>query len=131
MDLNRERAIEEAKGIVRWLRPEFQAPQACAGVGTQMGLDGMETRAGEGTVEAEKKDPAPWPKDVPSQLRAVRDLFLTRTDSSTLEEVAHLFKGARRDAVRRQLDALEGLGILTAYEDVGFQRRWSRGGGHE
>ncbi|TWI07295.1 hypothetical protein [Aerolutibacter ruishenii] len=26
---NAERAAEEARGLVRWLRPEFQNPQAC------------------------------------------------------------------------------------------------------
>lgn len=26
VDLNRERAEEEARGVVRWLRPEFQNP---------------------------------------------------------------------------------------------------------
>lgn len=25
--LNRERAAEEARGLVRWLRPEYQAPE--------------------------------------------------------------------------------------------------------
>ena len=62
--------------------------------------------------------PHPWPKAVPGQLRAIRDLLPTRAGTWTLEEVAAAFKGKPKATVRRHLEALEALGHLVAYDDA-------------
>jgi hypothetical protein len=48
--LNAERAAEEARGLVRWLRPEFQNPQGPSTAPTQANLSIVEgrDRAGRG-----------------------------------------------------------------------------------
>lgn len=60
--LNAERVAEEAAGKVRWLRPEYQAPEETRRRTAQAQLDMDE--AGPGVV--------PWPKDLPAQYMALR-----------------------------------------------------------
>jgi hypothetical protein len=123
--LNRERAVEEVQGRVRWLRPAFQAPTVSTPVATQLGLEGMEGAAEEVKPAAAKGLP-PWPNAVGAQLKAVRDLVLSNPLPSSAEDVARCFKGARRAAVKSQLAALEELGILASFEAVDGYTRWSR-----
>jgi len=114
--LNHERAAEEKQGIIRWLRPEFQDPD-----GTRS------TKQKEFDVTAEDKvilpkGPKPWPKSATDQLRAVRDLFATRSGTWTVDDVAAAFKHAHKATVRRHLETMEALGILKAYEDESGKR---------
>ena len=126
--LNRERAAEEEAGHVRWLRPDFQAPEQATPSATQPGL--VKPKAGAKKVTtSSKKKPMPWPKDVAARIKAVRDFVLAQPGTSTVEDVASAFKGAHRAVVRRQLDALEMLGILVAYDEPDGERRWSGGSG--
>ena len=120
--LNRERADEETRGIVRWLRPEFQSP---AGAGARHALP-LQTRIDLPVPEkaAAPAGPLPWPKSVPEQLKAIRDLLPTRAGTWTAEDVAAAFKGKPKATVRRHLESLEALGYLVAYEDAGV-RRWN------
>ena len=66
VDLNRARAAEEAAGLVRWLRPDYQNPAGRAAVakGQQVELD-----VGAAPDAADK---ALWPKALPEQIAAVR-----------------------------------------------------------
>ena len=67
--LNAERAAEEARGVVRWLRPEFQNPQAAP---TQTTLDtGQDDDAPEEAGPVVMAKQQPWPKDAVAQVRAV------------------------------------------------------------
>src|SRR3546814_18336502 len=56
--LNKERAAEEAKGLIRWLRPEFQAPDYKAPV-TQT-LRSEERRVGKEGVSTCRSRWAPY-----------------------------------------------------------------------
>ena len=74
--LNAERAEEEKRGIIRWLRPEFQNPAGAAAPTAQQSDLPSPLPAGEGSgVRAPEKKP--WPKDLPQQVAAVRDLITT------------------------------------------------------
>ncbi|EJF08568.1 hypothetical protein O71_20202, partial [Pontibacter sp. BAB1700] len=53
--LNKERAAEEARGLVRWLRPEYQNPQ-----GTQQTEIGLSTKTK--VAKATAKETLAWPK---------------------------------------------------------------------
>jgi hypothetical protein len=120
--LNAERAAEERRGLVRWLRPELQNP-AGAGVAVQQGLSGV-TDA-ETPEAAERKKVPPWPKALPARIAALRDLLLRGDESWALEDVAACFRNARRADVAAILDGLAALGLVFAL-DTAHGRRWKR-----
>ena len=77
--LNAERAAEEVRGEVRWLRPEFQDParRAAASVptATQDEMDlgdalvpALPKKGGKADAKASRR---PWPNTLPEQMRAV------------------------------------------------------------
>ncbi len=112
--LNAERAAEERRGVVRWLRPEFQNPSGAA-ASSQTAITLEQTAPAE---EAAREIPE-WPKELRDQVSAVRDLFtaLQRDRASwTAQEVARAFRGARRADVASVLEALGSLGILLSFE---------------
>lgn len=134
VSLNAVRAAEEAQGFVRWLRPDFQ--RARAGLAPVQGtLDGMQaTRSPEAVVQAPTgqggvaavlaaRPSQPWPSDRYAQIKAVRDLLATLPGTATAAQVASAFTGARLATVRRHLDMLERIGVLTAW-DAPDDRRW-------
>jgi hypothetical protein len=108
--LNAARAAEEAAGRVQWLRPDFQGPKAAGA--TQTALAIPESTA---TIEA---GVLAWPSALGEQLTALRGALAARTGGLTAEEVARLFKNARRDVVRRHLQTLEELGVLVGFDDL-------------
>lgn len=117
--LNRERAEEEKNGLVRWLRPEFQAPKGAVAA-TQAVLAGTEE------VEATEKSTVGevvWPKKLPGQIAAVRELFRGTGRALRLDEVVRAFKGAKKKDAETVLESLTALGLLTAFE-AGGERRW-------
>lgn len=117
--LNAERAAEERRGLVRWLRPEFENPAGTTGA-TQGELAGT---APEAAAAAAPPKAPKWPARLPEQIAVVRNLVVHGEASWSVEEAAREFKGARRDAVAAVLDGLAALGLLLAYEVDGV-RRW-------
>ncbi len=101
--LNQERAAEEKRGIVRWLRPEYQKPRLAHKVKGQEALD-MEL------VEAGAVEERAWPAKDLDQIRALRDLLHEAEAPLPADALATLFKGrttAKRKA--RVADVLETL----------------------
>ncbi len=108
--LNRERAEEEKQGLIRWLRPEYQAPGLAAPIAASLGLE----------VELEKlevplPEPAPWPKETREQLAAVRAVVLSAPRLWQPADVARCFKGRGRfrDSINAHLELLSDLGVIT------------------
>jgi hypothetical protein len=119
--LNRERAEEEKRGLVRWPRPEFQAPKGAVPA-TQVALTG--TEAEEAGAEVAPAAEAAWPKKLPAQIAAVRDFFRSSPSrAARLDDVTRAFKGAKKKDVEPVLDSLTALGLLTAFDAAG-ERRW-------
>jgi hypothetical protein len=118
--LNAERAAEERRGLVRWLRPEFQNPSG-AKAAAQTEIAG--TEVGETAAVAAPAKAIKWPSKLPAQIALVRNLVTQGDVSWSIEEVASQFKGARRDTVESVLDSLAALGLLVAYDASGT-RRW-------
>jgi SAM-dependent methyltransferase len=107
--LNAHRRAEEASGIVRWLRPEFQAPNAPAMQQTLGGLIPVETPAA-----ARRKQP--WPVTLTEQVRVIKD-SLRATPFQTPQEIATGFKPASRTRVQEILETLTALGQTRQVED--------------
>ena len=118
--LNAERAAEERRGLVRWLRPEFPNPSG-AKAGAQTEIAG--TEVAETAAVATPANASKWPTKLPEQITVVRNPVVQGDVSWSVEEVARQFKNARREAVESVLDSLAALGLLVAYGANGT-RRW-------
>jgi hypothetical protein len=119
--LNHERAEEEDRGIVRSLRPEFQNPAgAAAGVQTELPSGVEEGAQVARPAKAEKRE---WPKELPLQVAALRDLLDVR-GTLDVRSAKEGFRGARVEPLTRALDSLAALGIAVAAGE-GTGRVWA------
>jgi len=107
--LNKERAAEEARGIVRWLRPEYQIPRLgrkVAGAETQIEAD-------LGIVAPAAQRPK-WPADGLEQIRQVREVLAKAPAPMPVEGIAFAFDGRltdkRRERIRQVLATLVTTG---------------------
>lgn len=107
--LNTQRRTEEDSGLVRWLRPEFQAPNAAP---IQAALDGL--LPGEVPVTVRRKQP--WPATLTDQVRAIKDA-LRATPFQTPQQIASGFKPASRTRVAEILETLTALGQTREVEE--------------
>ncbi len=107
--LNKERAAEEARGLIRWLRPEFQAPNYQAPVTQTLDL-------GE-TAAALPDNVIPWPGSLPEQVSAVQSILTAAATPLAPQDVARAFKGKRAATVRPVLDALASIGMARRLKD--------------
>lgn len=109
--LNKERAEEERRGQVRWLRPEFQAPKEAVAAKTE------QLEAELGPVETGAKKPK-LPADLPDQVAAIRAALDGTPQPLSALELARRFSQGRR--VEKQVDAvLKTLTLLGQAERVG------------
>ena len=136
--LNHERAAEEKRGLVRWLRPEFQAKGDAGDVQQEIEVAddddaddepvakspkrGKRAAKKSATKEAASKPPKParakaakatkqaWPKDLAEQTRAVRGVLASAGDVVTAADLARQFKNAKAPRVEEILDTLVALG---------------------
>jgi hypothetical protein len=122
--LNKERAAEEARGVVRWLRPDYQAPETVAATATALITEETEV---ETVVALTPIEPQPWPKDLKDQLGALRAVLTSSACLWTLESVAQAFKsrGRYRESIAAHLDLLTDLGMLSRVDTPGGPR-WHR-----
>jgi hypothetical protein len=107
--LNAERRTEEASGVVRWLRPEFQAPNAPAIQQTLGGLVPVE-------APAAVRRKQPWPATLTDQFRVIKDA-LRATPFQTPQQIASGFKPASRTRVQEILQTLTALGQTRQVDD--------------
>ena len=124
--LNAERAAEEARGLVRWLRPEFQDPRGKSAAPVQPRLAIVEAdpepagpAAKSGKAKAKK---APWPATLAEQVQAVRSALAARPVAVTPEALAKTFLRARVDRVAEVLKTLETLGLARVLDDGRYLR---------
>lgn len=115
--LNAERAAEESRGLVRWLRPEFQNPkaqtkprQADLGAETDPGVDSAVTTA----IKAR-----PWPKDAIEQVRAVARLLGAAAAPVSVDDIAAQFiaRGPWKKRLPQVLEMLVALGRARQHGD--------------
>ncbi len=128
--LNAERAAEEARGHIRWLRPEFQNPQharpeAPVDAAPEQGDafayadtddDSPAPLAGEGGAQRRERGtpdkPIPWPKDSVAQVRAVADVLAASPAPLSVDDIAARFtaRGPWKKRLPQLLDMLVALG---------------------
>ena len=100
--LNAERVAEEATGLIRWLRPEFQAAKHSAPAARAVQADMRLDEAQPGALR-------PWPKDQPGQFVALRQA-LSGTPA-TPAQLARLFDARpTRAKIETMAQALTALG---------------------
>jgi hypothetical protein len=114
--LNRERAAEEAKGVVRWLRPEYQCPEPIQPITQPLMVEEPEEAVQVTPVPVVAAQP--WPKDLKEQLAALRGLLLSSDHLWTLEEIGAAFKsrGRYRESIQAHLGLLADLGVIVVLE---------------
>ena len=122
--LNQERAAEEARGLVRWLRPEYQAPEAAQPTAEAFLSEETDFKS---AASEQASEPQPWPKGLKDQLAALRAVLLSSARLWTLEDIAKAFKskGRYRDSIAARLDLLTDLGMLSRV-DTSEGPRWHR-----
>ena len=110
--LNRERAAEERRGVVRWLRPDYQIPKL-----------GHKVRKPEEAeqIEAQLVVPAPadgkpaWPRDELDRIRIVREMLGRAPAPLAPEALSAAFRGhssaPRRKRVEQVLQTLVAAGV--------------------
>ena len=106
--LNAERAAEEAQGLIRWLRPEYQAPSEYGIRNTQYAL--IQEDAPVYEVPLETRPLLPWPTRMAEQAQAVRAALVALGGPASAAEVAAAFTAAPPDRVAELLETLVTLG---------------------
>ena len=105
--LNHERAAEEKRGLIRYLRPDYQAPTTATQ--SEMGLIAAST-ANTALAIPVILD---WPTDLPAQVAAVRKLLPTiRQDPETLSACFGRKNKKRTDQITAILATLKALGHI-------------------
>ena len=107
--LNAERAAEERRGLIRWLRPEFQHP----GGGTAVQAEAKIIAA---TPAASGPKPA-WPKTLPEQFQALRAALAARPGPLSAADLAQAFTRAPRARISELLETLATLGHARRLDD--------------
>ncbi|UZK64755.1 class I SAM-dependent DNA methyltransferase [Sphingomonas sp. M1-B02] len=107
--LNKVRAAEEAKGEIKWLRPDFQKPGYSA-------PREQKTLALPETVQP-TADILAWPAALPDRFVAVAAVVDRAARPIAANDVARAFKGTNAKGVGPVLDTLAGMGRLRKLED--------------
>ena len=108
--LNKERALEEARGLVRWLRPDYQIPL----LGTSKEKKQLDLDVGEISADATTAPKKNFPTDEMEQTAAVMAVLAGATSPMDAASIAVTYKQGRRAIakVNSVLVALARLGFL-------------------
>ncbi|MBB6599554.1 hypothetical protein [Luteimonas sp. MC1825] len=115
---NAERAAEEARGLIRWLRPDFQNPDAVREREPGHVSFDSDRDAGEASetdpelAAAPATKPQPWPKDAVDQVRAVAEVIAASPVPLSIDALAARFtaRGPWKKRLPRLLEMLVALG---------------------
>ncbi|MCZ2103254.1 MAG: class I SAM-dependent DNA methyltransferase, partial [Burkholderiales bacterium] len=124
VQLNAERAREEAQGRVRWLRPAFQHPQELPQSQELPALGGQALEADSSTekslLKSQQAAPQPWPATLPEQVRAVAAVLTGSSAPLTLAAIESRFKGRGpwKKGLPTLLQTLAALGRARVQDDL-------------
>lgn len=119
VELNAERAEDERRGAICYLRPEYQAPGAhsAARVAEQEDIISIAAAGVEGSIITRNKAGArelqiklAWPSTLAEQAQAVRTALSTSSEPATANDLARLFTRAQTPKVAQILETLATLG---------------------
>lgn len=111
--LNAERAEEEQRGLVRWLRPEFQNPGGGTGVQKTLEVEEDEEETPKKSKKPKTAKPQgkrAWPKKLADQAQAVAAVLQGATKPVTPAELAKSFTRANVEQLTELLETLVSLG---------------------
>jgi hypothetical protein len=111
--LNAERAAEERRGLIRWLRHDFQNPGHASGDTGTVPTE-TDTEVTQTLVAGPKRD---WPRTLPDQFLALRAALAARPGPVTAPELAQGFTRAPRAKVSELLEILVTLGHARRLDD--------------
>ncbi len=110
--LHDQRVEEERRGVIRWLRPEYQiprfAPEGEEQQPTELDLDDAAPPAGAAAAVQRLG----WPEGAVEQLEAIT--ALAGRGVVTVEALVECFDGASRKLVARHLETLQMLGEVSS-----------------
>lgn len=117
------RAAEEAAGLVRWLRPDFQQRGAAMQPRMDMGTGEAESAAPE-AASAAAIPTRPWPTGLPEQIKAVAEVPSGSPRALSLADIEQRFsaRGRWRGRLPTIVDTLEARG--RARRVAGDDARW-------
>ncbi len=119
LSLNAQRAADEAKGIIQWLRPDFQNPLSKQELPTQV-QQGLEVDLPvKNSLEIDSK--IPWPATLPEQISTLAQLLTQANTALTLPQIEMSFKGRGnwKKPLPTLLQTLEVLGRVQRQEVEG------------
>lgn len=116
VDLNQERADEESRGIIRWLRPDFQNPDST----TQTSFTGSDEKAKPVKTVAAKIKKQPWPKKLPDRMVAIQTALQRHAAPADVKQVAAYYTRAKTNDVGELLETLVAVGNVRQLEDGRF-----------
>ncbi|MEO9297729.1 class I SAM-dependent DNA methyltransferase [Devosia alba] len=108
--LNQARAAEEARGLVRWLRPDYQIPKLGHKIARP---DGVQTEADLAIIPG--SDKPTWPSNDNEQISVLVDVLRKAAAPVPPEALAMAFDGRntpkRRDRIANLLETLTTIGL--------------------
>ncbi|MGB0723307.1 MAG: class I SAM-dependent DNA methyltransferase, partial [Gammaproteobacteria bacterium] len=117
VNLNTERAAEEGRGHIRWLRHEFQNPGATQ---TEAAV-GAPFQARTAKPASTTKTRPPWPKTLTEQFAALKDAVAAHHGPANADQIARQFNRAPTKKVAELLEVLVSLGQIKHSAD-GYAR---------
>lgn len=118
--LNQERAAEEARGEVRWLRPDYQIPKLGHKVATPK--DEEQISADVTVIDLPTKPK--WPTDGLDQIRVLREVLSAAERPAKPDELSANFKGGRnrQKRIEQVLEHMVETGMVRTGELDGDTR---------
>ena len=126
--LHDDRVEEEKRGLIRWIRPDYQIPRfAPEQAPASLDLDeshAPKSKRGRKAAAADEPPPATtalpaWPDSAIGQIGAISALLTQRP--MTAAEVSGAFAGARKELVARHLETLALMGEIVLGADGRFR----------
>ena len=116
--LNAERSAEEQRGLIRWLRPEFQIP--ASGLPQARAAEQLEIDTGEEvTVAAKPGARRAWPSALPEQVKAVAEVLAAARAPLAEDAIAAYFtgRGTWKKRLPQIIDTLVAVGRVRRRKD--------------
>jgi hypothetical protein len=112
--LHDERVAEERRGLVLWLRPDYQIPRFGQGLPAQVSAELDEIPA----PDIAPTTPTPWPDSAVAQLTAITALLARGPVTPAV--IASAFSGAKPELVARHLETLAIMGEALRRDDGSY-----------